>query len=331
MNNLSDFYSKLENDVLTYKSNDMEVHFTTIQTGVLMTIYRNGKQYDYRLNSVEEAYYIFKRLEKGKITTEDEDIHRIKVRGLLRYKLNYKSLVTKTILVILGFMIIAAFGAMIFIGIMAGRDRGWNFTIDDTALLIVLLSGFYIGISLILYAFGLQVYETLHIAGSFMTGIGAGMSLYAIDDLRTKGFGAFIGDLLILGIFAGFGILILSLSFEKIKKDVVSIRRTPVLPDKEELEMLRRKVFENHKVLTLSIGPSESPVYLSGTRIGGTPYSDDAFPFSENPDKDGMLFLMQINLSEIDYSDPDNPGSDFHSPLPKKGLLQFYINIMNDL
>ena len=326
MYNLSEFISKLEKNSLSYKAGDMEALFTPTQTCVMLTIIRGGRKYEYPLKDMNEAFYIYRQFEKGKITAEDLDRLRINVKGLRGYRLNHKSTAAMITLIVLGLAIMIAFGVMFSIGILAARDKDWTFLPDDLALLIILLSGVYCGLSVILYACGFPVYESLHFVGAIMIGIGIGTTIYSFEDLRTDGVMSFLEDLFIVGLFGGFGLLIFSLSFEKAKKNVVTIKRTPVLPGNDQLTLIRDRVFENKKTLTLSIHPSDAPVYLTGSRIGGIPYSDDKQSLPESWDERRLVFLMQINLSEIDYTGLQNLKNSEkpENPLPRKGLLQFY-------
>ncbi len=318
-------------DLLVYENSSVRVHFTKVRDSVMMSMFHGDKQYDHMLRKVEEAYYIIRRFDKEKVDLEFDGVNSVKATGLEWYRYNHKPLWAKIFMTTIGSLIVILCGIIALAGILTLIKRPPHKDFSDIAILIMLFFFIYAGASIIMNAFGFQVYEAVHFFGVLMLGFSTCMLLCGINDFNlelSKGIRNLIGDILLFGFVFAAGFFVLWLSFFKRKKDVLYIRRTAQLPPNEEMDRLYDRIYELHKKEALAISITEDEPVYSGSRIGGVPYSDGTITTPLSYDGKEMKFLMQINLGKIcqyDYGSRDSVGSDYIPRLPENGLLQFFI------
>ena len=331
MRQLVEVYNKLYNkippsaltydegqDLLVYENSSVRVHFTKVRDSVMMSMFHGDKQYDHMLRKVEEAYCIIRRFDKEKVDLEFDGVNTVKATGLEWYRYNHKPLWAKILMTTIGSLIVILCGMIALAGILTLINRPPHKDFSDIAILIMLFFFMYAGASIIMNAFGFQVYEAVHFFGVLMLGFSTCMLLCGINDFNlelSKGIRNLIGDILLFGFVFAAGFFVLWLSFFKRKKDVLYIRRTAQLPPDDEMDRLYDRIYEVQKKEALAIMITEDEPVYSGSRIGGVPYSDGTITAPLSYDGKEMKFLMQINLGEI-----DSP-----SGLPENGLLQFFI------
>ncbi len=330
MNNLTEVYEKLNKRIsadhlymypdtgdLVYKDSTIEAVFSDSQNKTNMHFFWEGKRYDYELRNVNEVYSIIKDLHRKRIRFCHREEKEVSVKGLLRYRLKVQRGWVKVILSLLGIAIIIAAGFMILAGVMTMIDRHFDMEWDDIGAFIVLGFAVNCGISLITYAFGRVIYEGIYFAGNVFMGFGLGLVCFQIYDYYSKEDSLqdtvfFILFFLFLAFVGG---LFISVSHMKKTKTDVIIKRTPVLPSKTELDRILGNLYMDSTTLGFRIEPTEDMVLYTGSRVGGMPYSDGMRAAPVTISGKEMVFLFQINLSEISVP----------SPLPQSGILEFFI------
>ena len=304
-------------DQLVFRKENYEVLINNLKGAIKLTVLFGGKIYEYYLRSRDEACAVIMDFHKGRIKIEQKDQKNILATGLLGDRYRIHSTILKVILWVVGLAIMASTFVMITAGILTLKGRHFDFKMDDIALFIMLFCLAYCGLSLIFYSFGRIIYESMLFSGVFILGLGICLVLFEVGDLlegKTEPAGLAASVILYM-IFIIPGVLLIRCSYFKKNKTDIEIKRTLILPTKDELSKIKDILYKDKKVLALQIEPTYDTPHVSGSRTGGRPYSENptSLAYSHNSE-----FVLQINLSDIKVK----------SALPESGLLQFYVDDM---
>ena len=279
----------------------------------------NGNFYDVALENEKEVARVEKLLKKGKISIEEDPLRPkfAKIKNVMEPRFNKLGIIRYTIPTLIGLGIIIFSVMMLYQGYQHVQKEHGMWDITDTGVAFFFLTCIYGGISLIRYAFGKNVYIVLNVIGILVTGFGFCELFFVANDIGKDKTSSIIGSFLVFAFIMGAGILLIWMSHIRKNRSDISVRRTPVLPPRADIERIYDRMKSDNKTTTFMISVGDGDAEYTGSRVGGEPYSDGSKidPELDLSEDQSLSFLFQINLRDL--------GEE--TELPGSGILQFYL------
>ncbi len=296
---------------------------------LLAELYFEGQTFRQQVGSMNILFAFIKELLDGRVTLVRASETLIRIDGFADFGLGKKkrfSAVGRIFSIILGVAAVSFFGPLIVYGVELllesdFSDRMWLY---DCSPLAVAAACFVIGIAFIHHGFA-KVPMPFSKAWSFgfgtaLAGISVMEIMMTLSGELTGTSADYIGVAIVFFIVLSLGILFIWLGLRrKDKSDHIAshlLKRIPILPSQEEIELLLKTVKEKTLRESFAIScDTENVPGLFDSKLGGLPYWDMSMLYPETEDGMKMPLLAQINLSQL----PEN------SSLPREGILQFFL------